>query len=140
MRIIVRRFVELILPLMVLSAVTTFLYTRSLVPATRDVLAIIMCFMCVLYLLFNGYMLKCCFVVSYQPMDYYLYNGAAYLLFALTNAAFYHFFDNNTYTWLFSLTKTLSAVYEKVSTLYSIVIFNGIVILTIIVAPWIGEN
>lgn len=140
MRIIIRRFWELLLPMIFMSAITTFLYVNTLVPTNRTVSGIIMLFMSVLYLMYNGYLLQGCFDDMYQAMDYYFYNITAYLLFAMVNALLYFYADTNTYTWLFALTKTFSVLFENVSTLLSVGIFNGVIILLIIAAPWIRNN
>ncbi|MBQ7960904.1 MAG: hypothetical protein IJ285_06770 [Clostridia bacterium] len=136
MRIIVRRFFDLTLPMIGLSAIANFLMTKTFLPLTQDVLGIVMLFVALLFLLLNGFFLRCCFRAAYQTMDYYLDNLFAYILFAAALTAAYIVLDSNTYMWMFSLTMTFSVLFETVSDFGSFLIFNGIVILMTLSVPY----
>ncbi len=134
MRVIFRRFLELLVPMAVMSAITTFLYVRTYIPSNRGSVGIVMLFVSLLYMLYHIYLLTgCC--EDIEPLEYYFYNIVAYLLFLIVNLVFYDVCDNNTYTWVFSLTKTYSVMNEQVSTRDSVQWFHGMLVAIILLIP-----
>lgn len=135
MQIILRRFLELLIPEIVLSAIITFISANEYITNTHNSVGTIMALSLVLYLFYNFYLLRgCC--EDLDIVEYYFYNSAAYILFLVVNAAFYFVGNNSLYTWLFSITKTISVLFQQMKTFTSIKIFHGLVLVLIFIAPY----
>ena len=136
MQIILRRFSELLIPQIVLSVIITFVSANEYITNTHSSVGTIMTLFLVLYLFYNLYLLRGC-AEDLDIVEYYVYNSAAYVLFAGVNVAFFYFAgSNNLYTWLFSITKTISILFQQMKTVTSIKIFHGLIIALIFIAPY----
>ena len=135
MQIILRRFLELLIPEIVLSAIITFISANEYITNTHSSVGAIMLLSLALYLFYNFYLLRgCC--EDLDIVEYYVYNLISYILFVGVNAAFYLAGNNTLYTWLFSITKTISVVFQQMKTLTSIKIFHCLVLALIFIAPY----
>lgn len=134
MRVIFRRFLELLVPMVIMSAVTTFLYVNTYIPSNRGSVGVVMLFVSILYMLYHIYLLTGCYE-DIEPLEYYFYNIVAYLLFLTVNLVVYAVCNNNTYTWVFSLTKTYSVLNEQVSTRGSVQWFHGVLVAIMLLIP-----
>ncbi|MBR2452764.1 MAG: hypothetical protein IKB32_01795 [Clostridia bacterium] len=132
MKVILRRFLELLISAIVFSFLVTFLHVRGYLPESRDVLGIVMLFCTILFYLYHIYCLKQCFYEMYQAMDYFIYNIASFALFAGTVFLSYKFLGNTLFTWIFSITKTFVFFVYGVDSYKSMIFFLEITFILII--------
>ncbi len=135
MQIILRRFLELLIPEIILSAIITFVSANDYITNAHTSVGAIMALSLALYLFCNFYLLRgCC--EDLDIVEYYIYNLVAYILFVGVNAAFYFGGNNSLYTWLFSITKTIFVLFQQMKTFTSIKIFHGLILALIFIAPY----
>lgn len=105
LKVAIKRFAEMLVPLMVFSIVLTFANVKSYF-ATREKTVILMIVLTVLYFMYNGHNLLCCYE-ELSIEDYFFSNLAAWVLCAAVVAVVYTF-GSVVFTWLFGLTKVVA--------------------------------
>lgn len=135
MQIILRRFLEFLIPEVILSAIVTFISANEYISNTPSSVGTIMILFLALYLLYSSYLLKCC-CEEIDTIEYYFFNIIAYILFVGVTAVFYLSGNNNLYTWLFSITKTGSVIVQYMKTVTSIKIFHCLILVLIFIVPY----
>ncbi|MBQ9756866.1 MAG: hypothetical protein IJW15_00395 [Clostridia bacterium] len=135
MRVIIRRFLELLFPTMILSVMVTFLHVNTYIPESRTVLGIVMLFSAILIYIYTIYCLGECFDDMFQTIDYFFFNLVAFAMFVGVVWLAFRFMNNTLFTWLFAVAKTFVFVAEGVSAASSLTYFCGIFLVLIIVIP-----
>ncbi len=135
MRVIIRRFLELLFPTVLLSVMVTFLHVNTYIPNSKIVLGIVMIFSVVLMCIYTLYCLNQCFDDMFQTIEYFFYNLVAFGMFAGVIWLAFRFMDNVWFTWLFAIAKTFVFVAEGVTVASSLTYFCEIFLVFIFIVP-----
>ena len=133
-KITIRRFFELLLVCVAISAVITLLGVFGLLTTRNRIffgtLAGTIAFICI-----NISMLRNCYFDLQGDRIYFLANISAYLIFAILSFAICFLCSNVVYAWLFSITKFARFTKAGLETHYSALIFHFIGFMTIFFSP-----
>jgi len=135
MRVIIRRFLELLFSTIILSVFVTFLHVNTYIPESRAVLGIVMLFCMILLYIYTIYCLNQCFDDMFQALNYFFFNLVALAMFVGVLWAAFRFMNNTLFTWLFAVAKTFVFVAEGISTVTSLAYFCGIFFVLVIIIP-----
>ncbi len=135
MRVIIRRFLELLFPTMLLSVMVTFLHVNTYIPESKTVLGIVMLFSVILVSIYTLSCLNECFDDMFQMIDYFFYNLVAFGMFVGAIWIAFHYMNNVWFTWLFAIAKTFVFLAEGVTITSSLTYFCGIFLVFIFIVP-----
>lgn len=133
-KVAIRRFFELLILCVALSASLTFLNMAGVL-ATERSLRISLIIGVVVFMVLNTMMLKLCYFAMRNNLNYFAVNTFVYLLFTALSLAIHFLCSNNCYTWLFAITKFVKYSNFHFDTIQSALIFHSIGLLTIILSP-----
>jgi len=134
-KVILRRFIEYTGVCVLISAVSTYLYTKGVIPATQRGCLLALTAGTVLYCIIHFFMLRECFFDLRNRKEFYTANYVAYFLFMLTGVLILFVFGKDLHTWLFSITKFLKYSNYQFSTIISTAFFHLLTIFVIAVSP-----
>ncbi len=130
----VRRFLEMLFWSVFLSAFG-ILFNFSGIAGSKKMLMVFLTLGTLAYLLLNLHQLKQCFYDLQDKKMYYYSNFIAYFLFVIVSLLVYVLAGNTAYAWCFAITKFLRYSPLGISNLVSALIFHGLLLLVIIIAP-----
>lgn len=134
-KILIHRLADLFITSLVLSALLTVL-NRWGILNERQHLALALIIGSVIFFALNVKMLRgCYFVMSKHPVEYYLLNSLAYLLFAIVSFVVYRIFSEEVYVWFFAVTKFVRFTSNGVETVYSAILFHFLGFISVFFAP-----
>ena len=141
-RIVIRRFFELLILEVLLSAITTLLFVIKIITGLLTLIALAV--FVIVFFGINVWQMRCCYFDMRDLKLHYLLNLVALLLFSLINIGISSFFgDQRWYTYLFALTKVFGMFVQSISSEVSAVIFNIICVVTVFLSPigmtWIAD-
>lgn len=141
-KVIIRRFLELLIPCVAFSAIAVALNVY-LFNTTKTAPFIIAFIAAIIWFSINVYMLRCCYYGLQNAKDYFIANFIAYAAFGLCTVIVYLCFSKDVYSWTFAMTKFLRFTrlsdYFAHPIVYSVAIFHLLGGLMICLAP-IGMN
>ena len=135
MRVIIRRFLELLFPTIILSIMVTFLHVNTYIPESKTVLGIVMLFSLILLCIYTLYCLNNCFDDMFQAIDYFFYNLVSFGVFVGVIWLAFRFLNNVWFTWLFAIAKTFVFIADGVTVTSSLTYFCGIFLVFIFIVP-----
>ena len=142
-KIIIRRFIELLLTCAVISSVMTILNLSEAVEG-KTCLFMGLLLGTAVFIFVNVIMLRRCYFDLQSKYRYYTANIIAYILFVAVSFAVYFLCSNECYAWIFAITKFARYTNAELSTQHSALLFHGIGLLTVIFAPlgmsWVFMN
>ena len=131
--VFIGRLHELVLVNMFLSIPLTFVCLQQ--GASDRVIMITLTAGVAVYMLIQMRMLRqCYFDLQILPV-FYLANYASWLAFAGLHGGLYYICNTEIYTWLFSITKFAQFSEYNISSLQSVLIFHGCILVLILAAP-----
>lgn len=140
MDIILKRFTQLLVPEILLSMLISFLYVNTSLKNGEMWITVASVILFMLYLMYNGFLLNACYEEVYQTLEYFVCNLIANIIFIAVCIVGLIFFNKDVYVWFFSFAGMFGLFTEKINEIGSILIFNGIMILSTIFVPVIrGE-
>lgn len=134
LNVFLRRFLELLLPVVLMSAGVTFLDINSYITPTQNSVGMVLLFTAILYFMYNGYLLLGCYDDLYH-YQYYISNISAIALFAIIASGFYFLGSSELFNRLFALTKTLAVLFDRFSVYDSMVVFYITILVITLVLP-----
>lgn len=132
MRIIIRRFIELLIVEILFSVIAVGLNVSGIVTERQHIVVMLIAFI-VIYLVLNIYQLRFCYEDLYGDGQYYVLNFTACILFFAVVLISCFFMPKSLYTWLFSLMKVL--YYLDLGNVLSILVFFVPLFIIIAIAP-----
>lgn len=133
-KIIIRRFIELLLTCAVISSVMTILNISEVVEGKTHLFLGLLLGTAV-FIFVNVMMLRRCYFDLQSKHQYYTANIIAYILFMAVGFVVYFLCSNECYAWFFAITKFARYTNAELSTQRSALLFHGIGLLTVIFAP-----
>lgn len=133
-KIILRRFLELIIPCALISAIAVVLNITGLF-TTRITVFTIAFLGAVIWFVLNITMLRRCYLDLRDIKVYYISNFIAYAIFGLCTVIVYLCFSNAVYGWIFAITKFFRYTNLNISTVISTAIFHFLGGLMILLSP-----
>lgn len=137
-KVIIRRFLELLIPCVAFSAIAVALNVY-LFNGSKLAPFIIAFIAAVIWFAINVYMLRCCYIGMQNKKDFFIANFIAYALFGLCTVIVYLCFSKEVYSWVFAMTKFLRFTrlsdYFAHPIVYSVAIFHLLGGLMICLAP-----
>ncbi len=134
LRVIARRFVELMLLNIVFSIIAVILNAVGIISVEIALFWTLLVFS-VIFMYLNIRLMRLCYYDLMDRLIHYTSNIAAYLLFAAVGYAVYFWGSNEWYAWLFAITKCANYSALALETPYSALIFHAVGILSVLVAP-----
>lgn len=132
--ITIRRFFELLLTCVAISAGITGLYVSEVL-VTQDALGAGLIIGLIVFVLVNIPMLRGCYFEFEDNSLYFQVNLTAYACFFATCFAVYHFGSNVWFTWMFAVTKFAKYSNLTVSTFGSALLFHAVGLMMVLFAP-----
>ncbi len=129
-----RRFLELVIPECLLSAVFYAVFNFDILPSITWIVVAVVFLMLAIYFVMNAFMLRACYCGCENNADYLIVNFTANILFLLINIGLYIILSDANYTKLFSVFKAFR--YLNCGTLISAIIIHTMLILIIFAAPF----
>jgi len=133
-KIVIRRFFELLITCAVVSVVITFLHVTDMLVTDNSLCAVLLIGVTV-FVFLNVRMLRLCYYEMKSNSIYLLVNISAYLLFAAICFIVHLFCSKECFTWIFAITKFARYSNFNLETLYSAVLFHIIGICMVMLAP-----
>ena len=133
-RIIFRRFLELLFSCALLSAIAVGLNFMEFFTTKTNVFFITF-FGAVIWFLLNTIMLRRCYFDLRNKQVYYISNFIAYALFGLCTVIVYLCCSSAVYGWTFAITKFLRYTNLNISTVISTAIFHFFGGLMVLLSP-----
>ncbi len=134
--IAIRRFLELLIPEVLLSMIFSALFFNGIFPSYQWLVMLVCGVMLVAYIIFCIFMLR----VAYMGIDdipvYVGMNLVANVCFIVVNLLLYTVLDNVTYTWLFAVFKVAHYMSAGIGIGTSMILIQLILLLMIFVAPF----
>ena len=137
-KVIIRRFLELLLPCAAFSALAVVLNVY-LFNSTTTAAFIIAFLGAVAWFALNVRMLRNCYFDLHDKKEYFIANFIAYALFGICTVLVYLYFSNVVYGWIFAIAKLFKYTQLNFSTVQSTAMFHLFGGLMICLAP-IGMN
>lgn len=133
-RIIIRRFLELLITSILLSVIAvvlniTWLYTTKISVFLLSFLGALIWF------ILNVFMLRHCYFDLRNKWAYYISNFIAYALFGLCTVIVYLYFSSAVYGWIFAITKFFRYTNLNISTVISVALFHVLGGLMVLLSP-----
>lgn len=142
-KIIVRRFLEMLVTCAAISAIAVVLNISGLFTSRFSVF-ILALLGAICWFSLNVYMLRRCYFELHDKKTYYISNFAAYAVFGICTVIVYLCFSNALYGWIFAITKFLKYTKFAVSTVKSTALFHLLGGLMVWMSPigmkWIFKN
>jgi len=135
MRVIIRRFFELLLINTILSSIIVGLYELELLPGEHVFVKFAMLLGAVLFAVIQAFMLRHCYFDLCNKYDYYLFNYLAYAVFMVVDIAVFFLCNNVIFTWGFGITKFLRFISVGMDTFFGIIVFHLAMLVIIALAP-----
>ena len=140
MDIIFKRFTELLFPEILLSMLISFLYVNTSLKNGMMWISVASVILFILYLMYNVFLLNACYEEVYQTVEYFICNIIANVLFLAVCVVAVILLDKNIYVWFFSFSGVFSFLFNGISEIGSVLIFDGIIFLLTVFVPVIkGE-
>lgn len=137
-KVIIRRFLELLLPCACVSAIAVVLNVYLFNSTTMA--AFIIGFLgAVAWFALNVHMLRNCYFDLHDKKEYFIANFIAYALFGICTVLVYVCFSGAVYSWIFAIAKFLKYTQLDFTTVQSTAFFHLLGGLMICLAP-IGMN
>lgn len=132
---IVRRFSELLLMDMFLSAILTVVCSGMLIEVNQRKCFVWSCIAVLIYFIVNVVMLNSSCKRIRNTKKYFVCSYASYAIFAVLTLILYKFANKEFYTWFFSITKFAQFSDAVRSTFASVIIFHMMMCVAVLVAP-----
>lgn len=133
--VIIRRFMELLILHIILSSFMISLNVLEVISEPNEMF-LGMLFGVIVFVVIHIRMMRLCFFDLNNKLAHYISNYLAYLIFMAINLIMCRFCENEIYVWLFSITTFAAYIPDfMISSFDSALIFHGILILAIILAP-----
>lgn len=140
MDIVLKRFGELLFPEILLSILLSFLYVNTSLNNSMLWFGVAAVILIILYLMYSGFLLNACYEEVYQTMEYFVCNIIANVLFLAVCVVAVILLDKDIYVWFFSFAGVFSFLFDGISEIGSVLIFDGIIFLLTVFVPVIkGE-
>ncbi len=133
-KIIIRRFLELLISCALFSAIAVVLNITGIFTTRASVFTIAL-IGALLWIALNVFMLRFCFFDLRDRKAYFIANFAAYAIFGICTVIVYLCFSSSVYGWIFAITKFLKYTKLGVSTVLSTAVFHLLGGLMILLAP-----
>ena len=146
-KVIIRRFLELLIPCVAFSA-TAVVLNVYLFNSSKLAPFLIAFIAAVIWFAMNVYMLRCCYFALQNKKKYFLANYIAYAAFGLCTVIVFLCLPKDVYSWTFAMTKlfryTRLSDYFAHPIVYSVAIFHFLGGLMICLAPigmsWVFDS
>ncbi len=134
-KMIIRRFLELLISNAIISAIIATLNKLGIL-STRPMLFWALLVGVILFVFINVFFLRNCYFELKERKRYYIVNIVAYVFYALLMFIINGIGWNQVYAWLFATTKVLRFTSVYLDTMYSALFFHGICLAMIFLAPF----
>lgn len=134
LRVIKRRFIELIIKSFLISSIITAAFEFGIFPSEKPVMRSFICTGAVIFLIINIIQLRYCYYDLKGKKEYYVANFIAYSLYMLAGLITI-LINNEAYTWVFCITKFLRFTESGPPKYLSAAIFHAVMLLAIVCAP-----
>ena len=142
-RIIIRRFLEMLFTCALISAIAVVLNIAGFF-ATRTSVFVLALLGAVCWFSLNVCMLRRCYFELRNEKDYYISNFIAYAIFGICTVIVYLCFKSSVYGWFFAITKLFKYTNFGITTAQSTALFHllgGIMVwMSPIGMKWIFKN
>ncbi len=131
---ILRRYFEMLVGCIICSLFFVYAKDNTQFTSSLNALKIVGIILLLLYLMFNGFVIKFLYFKTEDGFDYYFYNISGLVLFLLTALAIKILCSESVYMLLFSLTNVFYYVFSEINGVISVVLFICTVLLTFYLA------
>ena len=133
--VITRRFLEMLIPEILLSIIFSTIFHTQIFPSYLGIVAVVLIAELIGFFWLNTVMMRHCYMDMPNPSLYLILNLSANLIFGIINFVFYCCFNNKIFTWFFGVTKFFSLI-TNTSITFSVAMFHLILFLLIFAAPF----
>lgn len=134
LRVIKRRFLELIIKSFLISSIITAAFEFDIFPSEKPVMLTFICAGAAIFLILNIINLRYCYYDLKGKREYYIANFIAYSFYMLAGLITI-LINNEAYTWVFCITKFLRFTESEAPKYLSAAIFHAVMLLAIVCAP-----
>ena len=129
------RLVELLIGSIIMSSVVCFFCDQGIIPTEGLLRDGTLTALPIIYILWNVYSLRRCYVVLGGEKSYYIINAIATVVFVAASLFAYKFYRGEIYSWFFLTTGLGSFLNISVSGIKSILAFHCLLSASIFLAP-----
>lgn len=122
-KIVLRRLVEMIIGCVAASALFTYCKTGSSLTQVTNEVRFFHLFLIILFMIYNGYMMRHLYLKVDDSFDYYLLNGISIILFAVISIVFKFVAGENIYNWTFSFTDIYYNMFDELGIVIAVILF-----------------
>lgn len=133
--VITRRFLELFILEVLLSAIFSALFHFQLLPSYLGIVTLVLIIELTVFIGLNTIMMRHCYIDLSNNFLYFILNFSANLIFGIVNLAFYFILNQKAYTWFFGIFKATSII-ANTGIFFSAAVFHLIMLLMICAAPF----
>lgn len=132
--VIFKRYLELLLGCIGFSLVFAYYETNSPAGDICTTTRIFIAFLIVLFMIYNGYMIRHLYLKTYDSFEYYFWNFISVIMFLGTVSLFWVFLNKVIYTWLFSFVNIFYHMFRETGYVWSSVLFYVMIAVLVFVS------
>lgn len=121
--VILKRVKEIFLGSIICSALFNYFMVNSDMSETSNTARILQFCIFIVFMIYNGYMMRHLYFSVNDSFDYYLFNTVSIIITIVAVIVFRMMLSQNIYLWFFSFVHIFDFMFEEIENIFGIILF-----------------